>query len=123
MEMRCCRCGLNLDVQQGARAARQSGAHYQRHQWKNRPALTGTRWDALLAATAEHICELHGHPVQSWMDEPARFLNKTWVLAWTPSIWSNALAFAPPAFVRHGAVPDPRELDERGGERREWVPE
>ena len=65
----------------------------------------------------------HGHPVQPWMDEPVRFLNETWVLAWTPSIRSNALAFAPPAFVRHGAVPDPRELDERGGEGREWVPE
>ena len=45
------------------------------------PPLTGTRWDALLAATAEHICELHGHPVQSWMDEKERFLNETWVLA------------------------------------------
>lgn len=95
----------------------------QRRVLKNAPALTGTRWDALLAATAEHIGELHGHPVQPWMDEPARFLNETWVLAWTPSIRSNALAFAPPAFVRHGAVPDPRELDERGGERHEWVPE
>lgn len=95
----------------------------QRQVLKNAPALTGTRWDALLAATAEHICELHGHPVQPWMDEPERFLDETWVLAWTPSIRSNALAFAPPAFVRHGAVPDPRELDERGGERREWVPE
>ena len=95
----------------------------QRQVLGNAPALTGTRWDALLAATAEDICELHGHPVQPRMDEPERFLNETWVLAWTPSIWSDALAFAPPAFVRHGAVPDPRELDERGGERREWVPE
>ena len=84
---------------------------------------TGADGNALLAATAEHICELHGHPVQPWMDEPERFLNETWILAWTPSIRSNALAFAPPAFVRHGAVPDPCEFDERGGERREWVPE
>ena len=95
----------------------------QRQVLKSAPPLTGTRWDALLAATAEYLCELHGHPVQPWMDEPERFLDETWVLAWTPSIRSKALAFAPPAFVRHGAVPDPRELDERGGERREWVPE
>ena len=95
----------------------------QRQVLKNAPTLTGTRWDALLAATAEYLCELHGHSVQPWMDEPERFLDETWVLAWTPSIRSKALAFAPPAFVRHGAVPDPRELDERGGERREWVPE
>ena len=95
----------------------------QRQVLKSAPTLTGTRWDALLAATAEYLCDLHGHPVQPWMDEPERFLDETWVLAWTPSIRSKALAFAPPAFVRHGAVPDPRELDERGGERREWVPE
>ena len=95
----------------------------QRQVMERAPALTGTRWDALLAATAEYLCELHGHPVQSWMDEPERFLNETWVLAWTPGIRSNALAFSPPAFVRHGTVPDPRELDERGGETREWVPE
>ena len=98
-------------------------AEEQRQVIEDAPALTGTRWDALLAATAEHIGELHGHPVQPWMDEPERFLNETWVLAWTPGIWSDALAFAPPAFVRHGAVPDPRELDARAGEYREWVPE
>ena len=98
-------------------------ADEQRQVIDDAPPQTGTCWDALLAATAEHICELHGHPVQSWMDEPERFLNETWVLAWTPSIRSNALAFAPPAFVRHGAVPDPRELDERGGDKHAWVPE
>ena len=35
----------------------------------------------------------------------------------------NALAFGPPTFVRHGAVIDPRNLDARGGELRERVPE
>ena len=30
--------------------------------------------------------------------------------------------FAPAAFLRHGAVPDPRDLDARGGERYEWTP-
>ena len=53
----------------------------QREVMESAPPLTGTRWDALLAATAEHICELHGHPVQSWMEEKERFLNETWVLA------------------------------------------
>ena len=32
----------------------------QRQVLENAPALTGTRWDALLAATAEHIGELDG---------------------------------------------------------------
>ena len=27
-----------------------------------RPELTGTRWDALLAALAEHVARLYGHP-------------------------------------------------------------
>ena len=57
------------------------------------------------------------------MDEPERFLDATWVLDKNASIRLNALAFGPPAFVRHGTVIDPRGLDARGGERREWVPE
>ena len=87
------------------------------------PPLTGTPWDALLAAMAEHLAELHGHPTREWMDEPERFLDHTWVLARNSAIRANALAFGPPAFVRHGTVIDPRDLDERGGESREWVPE
>lgn len=39
------------------------------------PALTGTRWDALLAAVTEHIARLHGHAVPAWVDEPERFLR------------------------------------------------
>ena len=30
--------------------------------------------------------------------------------------------FAPAAFLRYGAIPDPADLDERGGERYEWLP-
>lgn len=29
------------------------------------PPLTGTPWDALLAAMAEHLAELHGYPTRS----------------------------------------------------------
>ena len=50
-------------------------------------------------------------------------MDHTWVLARNCAIRANALAFGPPAFVRHGTVIDPRDLDERGGEFREWVPE
>ncbi len=95
----------------------------QRRILEKAPPLTGTAWDALLAAMAEHLAELHNHPVQAWMDEPERFLDETWVLDANTSIRLNALAFGPPAFVRHGTVIDPRDLDARGGEFREWVPE
>ena len=86
------------------------------------PALTPTRWDALLAATAEHIASLHGHPLPEWLDEPERFLGETWVVTDIHCIRMDAIAFAPAAFIRHGALPDPRDLDHRGGERHAWLP-
>ena len=105
------------------RAFHSLGPEQQRSVLDDAPPLTGTPWDALLAAMAEHLAELHGHPTREWMDEPERFLDHTWVLARNCAIRANALAFGPPAFVRHGTVIDPRDLDERGGEFREWVPE
>ena len=68
----------------------------QRRVLEQGPPLTGTAWDALLAAMAEHLAELHDHPVQPWMDEPERFLDETWVLDSNTSIRLNALAFGPP---------------------------
>ena len=86
------------------------------------PPVTGTRWDALLAATVEHLAELHGQPLPGWLEEPARRLDQPWVLPAGGRIRRNAVLYAPAAFVRHGALPDPRDLDARGGERRAWVP-
>ena len=91
-------------------------AAVQRAALKERVPLTGTRWDALLAAVVEHVAWLHGLDRPAWVDEPERFLDSTWVLS------ENALLYAPPAFRRHGALPDPRDLDRRGGEWFEWVP-
>ena len=86
------------------------------------PPLTRTRWDALLAATAEHIAGLHGLAVPEWIDEPERFLAPTWVVPETHCIRMDAIAFAPAAFIRHGALPDPKDLDSRGGEVHDWLP-
>lgn len=47
------------------------------------PPTTGSRWDALLAATVEHIAVLHGHTPPAWVDEPARFLAETWVVTYS----------------------------------------
>ena len=88
------------------RAFHSLGPEQQRSVLDNAPPLTGTPWDALLAAMAEHLAELHGHPTRKWMDEPERFLDHTWVLARNAAIRANALAFGPPAFVRHGTVID-----------------
>ena len=86
------------------------------------PSLTHTRWDALIAAVTEHVARLHGHDLPAWIDEPERFLDRTWVLPDIPFMRRNAILYAPAAFIRHGALPDPRDLDARGGERHAWVP-
>ena len=86
------------------------------------PTLTGTKWDALIAAVVEHIARLHGQDVPAWVEEPERFLDETWIVSSLPLIRYESLAFAPGAFIRHGALPDPRDLDARGGEPRPLVP-
>ena len=73
------------------RAFHSLGPEQQRSVLDNAPPLTGTPWDALLAAMAEHLAELHGHPTREWMDEPERFLDHTWVLARNAAIRANAL--------------------------------
>ena len=87
-----------------------------------RPPVTATRWDALLAATVEHVAGLHGLPPPAWTDEPARFVELPWVLP-EPELDDmrhDAVWYAPAAFIRHGVLPDPRDLDRRGGERHDW---
>ena len=82
------------------------------------PPLTGTPWDALLAATAEHVARRHGHRTEPWMDEPARFLDVPWVAsARLPHMRWEALCYAPAAFIRHGTPIHPSDLDPRGGDR------
>ena len=101
---------------------RSLGRDEQQHVLNQRPPSTSTRWDALLAATVEHLCELHGQQPSEWLEEPERFLEITWILPTTPTMVTEAIAFAPAAFIRHGVLPDPRCLDARGGERHDWVP-
>ena len=86
------------------------------------PPLTRTRWDALLAAVVEHIARLHDHPVPEWVDEPERFLERPWVIARNPVMAADSVLYAPTAFIRHSVLPDPLDLDARGGEKHEWIP-
>ena len=94
----------------------------QREALAERVPLTHTKWDALIAAMVEHVAWLHGHEPPAWVDEPERFLDSTWVVSPLRTIRMESLMFAPAAFLRHGAIPDPRDLDRRGGERYEWTP-
>lgn len=94
----------------------------QRAELARRVPLTHTRWDALIGAMVEHVAWLHGHPTPEWVDEPERFLETTWVMAKTRQARLESVWYSPPAFIRHGAIPDPRDLDSRGGERCAWLP-
>ena len=69
----------------------------------------------------EHVAGLHGFEPPEWMHEPERFLEEAWVLSPIPIIRRQALRSAPATFLRHGAIPDPRDMDTRGGESTEWA--
>ena len=58
------------------------------------------RWDALLAAIAEHLAAQHGLAPPAWA-EP-RVLGRPWFPAELEAQRADALATAPAAFRRHG---------------------
>ena len=85
------------------------------------PPLTGTVWDAVIAATVEHACTTHGDDVPAWTQAPERFLKRPWVYRRGSIERGTALANVPAAFIRHNTFVEPRNLDERGGERHVWA--
>lgn len=83
------------------------------------PILTGTAWDALMAAVIEHLAETHGYTRPTWVDEPERFADEP--VGMLPEYLTDADTLrCPAAFLRHGALIDPRSLDRRNGEETEW---
>ena len=70
----------------------------------------------------ERIVRLHDHPVPEWVDEPERFLDLPWVIARGRVIGFDSVLHAPAAFIRHSVLPNPLDLDARGGEKQEWIP-
>ena len=85
------------------------------------PPLTGTVWDAVIAATVEHACTTHGAEVPAWTQAPGRFLKRPWVNSLGPIDQGTALSNAPAAFIRHNTFIEPRNLDDRGGEHHVWA--
>lgn len=89
-----------------------------------RPELTGTDWDAVLAAVVEHVAALHGYPAPAWVNERERFWIPPAAIRMGPgrtsAMMMTGLACSPGAFIRHGIIGAPRDLDERGGELVLW---
>ena len=83
------------------------------------PPLTGTKWDCLLAATAEHIAITHDQPVPDWCDDPQRSLRIYWfpledyVHGFPGALYRDT----PGAFLRHGIIIGGKEFGPREGER------
>ena len=50
-----------LIIREAPRLFHASNREQQRRILRRRPPLTGTPWDAFLAATVEHVAVLHGH--------------------------------------------------------------
>jgi hypothetical protein len=67
------------------------------------PGPTGDkRWDAMLAAAAEHLCYHHGLPVPAWSVDPTRFLERWWFVSPYRSVHASALVGTPAAFANRG---------------------
>ena len=67
------------------------------------PPPTGdARYDAYLAAVAEHFASEDGHPPPAWVEAPGRFLDRAcaWFREPREGFWPMALVQAPPAFRR-----------------------
>ncbi|MDQ6744748.1 MAG: hypothetical protein M3Z27_01815 [Actinomycetota bacterium] len=75
------------------------------------PPLTGEpRFDAYLAALAEHVAVHHQLSCPPWACEPDRFLDRFWFVSEVKSFRAQALAQAPAAFRRRGIFVPARSL-------------
>lgn len=67
------------------------------------PATTGDpRWDALVAATVEHLCYHGGIDVPAWALAPQRFLDRMWFVSPYRSVHASAFVATPAAFANRG---------------------
>jgi len=76
------------------------------------PGATGdSRFDALLAAIAEHACVRAGHAPPTWVYDQKRFLDNAWWVSSLPSAKVYALVHSPASFRRRGVMIDRRDLE------------
>ena len=77
---------------------------------QDEPAPTGDqRWDALLAALAEHLAARHDAAPPPWTE--LRVLHRPWFPAELAIQRAEALVWAPAAFRKHGVYLSARDLE------------
>jgi hypothetical protein len=70
---------------------------------EQRPALTGdSRYDAFLAALAEHLAYHDEFDAPDWVQDRDRFLEEWWFPIDLPAVRADALVHSPAAFRIHG---------------------
>jgi len=67
------------------------------------------RWDALLAALAEHLAALHDLAPPPWAD--SQVLRRPWFPAELQVQRADALVWAPAAFRKHGVYLSAKDLE------------
>jgi hypothetical protein len=73
------------------------------------PPVGDERWDALLAALAEHLDAQHDLAPPQWAD--SRVLRRAWFPAELQVQRAEALVWAPAAFRKHGVYWSSRDLE------------
>ena len=73
------------------------------------PATGDERWDALLAALAEHLAAQHDLAAPGWTE--IRVLRRPWFPAELETQRADALVWAPAAFRKHGVYLSARDLE------------
>lgn len=80
-----------------------------------KPPPTGSaRFDALLAAIAEHLASRVGAPRPRWAEDPDRFLTTPWWVSPLPSARAQARRHTPTSFRRRGIYLDRADLGQDG---------
>ena len=73
------------------------------------PTAGDERWDALLAALAEHLAAQHDLAAPQWAE--MRVLQRPWFPAELEVQRADALVWAPAAFRKHGVYLSARDLE------------
>lgn len=69
------------------------------------------RWDAFVAALAEHLAFHDGLRCPAWALADDRFLDRFWFVTNTPAARAEAIVTAPASFMRRGVFIERRDLE------------
>lgn len=76
------------------------------------PGPTGQRaWDAVVAALGDHYANRDGLRVPRWVDASGRRVHPPFALVDTRGVRTMALVHSPAAFLRHGVLVMPEDLE------------